>query len=145
MPRGWLVWLLAGIVPGICGCASKDPRQKVCYPVEGQVLVKTQPAAGAIIAFQPAGGGNPEEWFAGYPQATAGADGTFHVVTYGDQVGAPAGDYVVTIVWPAERDPNDEEASPPDKLAGKYADPKTTSLKAKVESGPTKLSAFSIP
>src|SRR6185295_11508411 len=103
------------------------------------------PAAGAIVVFQPAGGGNRDEWFAGYPQATVGTDGTFHVVTYGNTDGAPAGDYIVLVTWPGERDPNDEEASPPDKLGGKFADPKTTPLKAKVESGPTKLAPFNVP
>src|SRR5262245_2780792 len=130
--------LLAAALGGFAGCSGKDPRQKVCYPAEGQVLVKSQPAVGAIVAFQPAGGANPEEWYAGYPQATVGPDGTFHVLTYGTQDGAPAGEYVVTIVWPGERDPKDEEASPPDKLNGQYADPKKSPLKAKVENGPTK-------
>ena len=137
--------LWAAALGAVAGCSGRDPRQKACYPVEGQVLVKSQPAAGAIVAFQPASGGNPQEWYAGYPLATVGADGTFHVVTYGNQDGAPAGEYIVTIVWPGERDPKDEEASPPDKLNGQYADPTKSPLKAKVENGPTKLAPFNIP
>jgi hypothetical protein len=144
VPRGLLAFLTMTLLLAACGCSGKDSRQKVCYPVEGQVMVKSQPAAGAIIAFQPAGG-HSEEWFAGYPQATVESDGSFHVVTYGNQDGAPAGDYVVTIIWPGGRDPNDEEIMLPDKLEGKYADAKKTPLKAKVENGPTKLPAFNIP
>src|SRR6185312_4564325 len=98
--------ILAAVLIGLVSCSqSKGPPRKACYPVKGQLTVRGQPAEGAVIMFQPEGA-NPDEWPVGYPRATVGADGKFEVATYGDNDGAPAGDYKVLINWPAPGDPN---------------------------------------
>ena len=142
------VWKLAAaalVCIGLSACSEGGPAKKKCYPVKGQLLVKSQPAAGARVILHPQGGGNPDEWFAGYPRGEVGADGSFEVGTYGDKDGAPAGDYVVLVTWPAATDPANEEAPTVDKLGGKYAEPTTSQFKAKVEAGPTTLPPIKIP
>jgi hypothetical protein len=128
-----------------CGCSgTSGPAKKVCYPVKGQLLVQGKPAEGALLIFQPKENANPADWSAGYPHATSQADGKFEVSTYSDNDGAPAGDYVVLVSWSAPN-PQNEEASGPDKLGGRYADPATSKLTAKVEARPTELPPINLP
>jgi hypothetical protein len=135
------MWL--ALVLGLAGCSGRDPNQKVCYPVEGQVTVKGQPAAGALVVLQPAGGSS-EGWSAGFPRATVESDGTFHVETYGSRDGAPAGEYVVLLSWPDETAEEDADVRP-NKLDSKYNDPSASPLKATVGNSHTKLPVFNIP
>ena len=86
---------------------------------------------------------NPADW-SGYPRATVGADGTFQVSTYGENDGAPAGDYVILISWEAPN-PTNEEASGPDRLGGRYVDPAKSKLTAKIELRPTELPPIRLP
>src|SRR5262245_9876129 len=66
------------------------------YPVKGKVMVGDKPAVGAMVMFFPEG-----EKKTNYtpPTGTVGDDGTFTMMT-GAKTGAPAGKYVVTVVWP---------------------------------------------
>lgn len=132
---------------GLASCTGASGRpKKVCYPVKGQLFVKSQPAAGALVIFHPQGGGSPEEWADGYPRARAAADGTFELETYGEKDGAPAADYVVLVSWsgtPASD--QSEETVNVDRLGGRYSDPATSSLRAKVNSGPTELPPIRLP
>ena len=126
-------------------CSGGRPKKKACYPVKGQLFVKGQPAAGATLIFQPQGGGSHEEWTSGFPRADVVADGSFDVETYGEKDGAPAGDYVVLITWREKVDPQNEEATPPDRLGNRYNDPATSQLRAKVEAKPTELPPIKLP
>jgi hypothetical protein len=140
-----LVLALVGIAAFTGGCSSASgPAKKVCYPVKGQLLVQGKPAEGALLIFQPKENANPAEWTAGYPHAMTGAEGKFEVGTYADNDGAPAGDYVVLASW-STPNPQNEEASGPDKLGGRYADPATSKLTAKVEAKPTELPPINLP
>jgi hypothetical protein len=140
---GWgLVFAAAAIAIASCS-GAKGPAKKVCYPVKGELLVKDKPAEGALVILHPRDA-KAEEWSAGFPHATVGADGKFTMSTYGENDGAPAGDYVVLVSWQMP-DPQNEEASAPDKLGGRYADPATSKLTAKVESRATELPAIRLP
>lgn len=100
------------------------------YPVRGQVFYRDAPAWGAVVTFVPKSDGTQKR-----PQATAtvGKDGTFRLSTNATFDGAAAGDYAVTIVYPSPEKKLDEVNVGPDLLQGKYADPKTTTLKAEVK------------
>lgn len=122
-----------------CGCSgSSGPSKKVCYPVHGQLLVQGKPAEGVLLIFQPKDNPNTADWPTGFPHATTTADGKFEIGTYTDNDGAPAGDYVVIATWTVPN-PQNEEASSPDKLGSRYADPAKSKLTAKVEAKPTEL------
>lgn len=117
--------LVAGFLPG-CGW----PGKATVFPVEGQLLVAGRPAANAMIAFRPVRG----TAVAVLAVAVTGADGRFRLTTYQAGDGAPAGEYAVTVVWPDASLPLDECADPVthDRLAGRYADPLRTNLRATV-------------
>jgi hypothetical protein len=125
------------------GCSGGAPQKKVCFPVRGELTVAGKPADGAAVILQPKDA-NREEWSEGYPRATVGADGKFQVSTYGENDGAPAGDYIILVSWEAQS-PTNEEASGPDRLGGRYIDPTKSKLTATVEPRPTELPPIRLP
>jgi hypothetical protein len=143
-----LIWLCVLVAAMVCiGACSKSsgPPKKVCYPVKGQLFVKSQPATGATVIFHPRGSG-PEEWTSGYPRAHVAADGTFELETYGDKDGAPAGDYTVVVTWPrGAADEQSEDTQMIDRLGGRYSDPATSKLQATVNSSPTEVPPIRLP
>jgi hypothetical protein len=110
--------------------------------VTGQVTVKGKPADGAFVTLYPAEA-DPSQWASGYPRGYVGPDGKFQIGTYADNDGAPAGDYKVLVSWEL-KDPQNEEAAT-DRLGGKYADPATARLTAKVNAAPTELPPINLP
>ena len=136
-----LLLVSAGLL-GIC-CSKGGTSKKVSYPVKGELTVQGKPAEGATVMFQPRDA-NPADWSDGYPRATVGADGKFQVSTYGENDGAPAGEYVILVSWEAPN-PTNEEASGPDRLGGRYVDPAKSKLTAKIEPRPNELPAIRLP
>jgi hypothetical protein len=108
------------------GCGGK----KAVYPVHGVVLDgKHKPAKGTILIFHPANGGTAAAY---KPVATADDNGAFVLTTYRAGDGAPAGDYVVTLIRPApKRTPLDREGG--DLFGGRYADPAASKITCTVE------------
>jgi hypothetical protein len=139
-------WIFVGVMVcvGACSTASGPPK-KACYPVKGQLFVKSQPAVGASVIFHPRDSG-PEEWTSGYPRARVAADGSFELETYGDKDGAPAGDYLVLVTWPqGAASEETEDTQMIDRLGGRYGDFATSKLQATVKSSPTELPPIRIP
>jgi hypothetical protein len=110
------------------GCGGK----KAVYPVHGVVLDgKNKPAKGTVLVFHPANGDTTS---AAKPVGTVGDNGEFVLTTYQNGDGAPAGDYVVTIIRPTpKRTPLDREGG--DLLRGRYADPAASKITFTVEKG----------
>jgi hypothetical protein len=130
--------LLLGVAVFLLLTGSCASGRKPVYPVRGQVFVGGQPAAQAFVVLHPTDDDGPQ---ATRPYGHAGADGSFTLTTYDQGDGAPAGEYVVTIVWLAPTGGED----PPDRLKGQYRDPKTSKLRASVQKGPTELAPFQLP
>ncbi len=108
---------LVGLVLLASGCG---PRLRPVYPVKGEVVVgkDRKPAVGAIVFF------NPVEKTAdgtGMPVGTVDESGHYALTTRASNDGAPAGDYIITIVWPPARKSVFEEADD-DRLRGAFAD-----------------------
>lgn len=124
------------VAAGLAGCDDRPSAagRRPVYPVEGRLLIEGVPAANAQVAFHPAGDADPT---APRPTGHTGPDGTFRLTTYTANDGAPAGEYVVTVVWPNDAIPVDECASPVthDRLNGHYADPAARRLVATVGTG----------
>jgi len=138
---GRVIWLvsLCVLAVGVVSCSKPNGLpQKVCYPVKGKLLVGEQPAAGAMVIFHPEGS-TPEEWAGGYPRGRVGADGTYELETYGDKDGAPAGEYRVLVSWTQSGNEETEDTQMVDKLKGRYSDSSRSTLKAKVDAGPTEV------
>jgi hypothetical protein len=129
--------LVAMTLAGGCSTESGPPK-KACYPVKGQLLVQGKPAEGVLLSFHPKENANPAEWSMGFPHATTATDGKFEVGTYTDNDGAPTGEYILVAIWSLPN-PQNEEASLPDKLGGRYADAATSKVTVKVEAKANEL------
>jgi hypothetical protein len=102
------------------------------------VFYKGKPAEGARVTLVPLEGvaDTPN------PGAQVRKDGSFRLSTFRSHDGAPDGRYAVTIVYPSPARKVDDENAGPDLLGGRYADPKTTPLRADVRDGPNDLEPF---
>ena len=118
-------------VATLSGCSSSnEPR---CYPVQGQVLLNDQPVAEAMIVFHPQ---TPLDENIPNPIAQSDADGNFYLTTLKPGDGAPAGDYVITVVLREARQIGDElTRDGPNVLPPRYAKPGTSDLKYTVVEG----------
>jgi hypothetical protein len=113
-------------------------------PVKGKILDgKGQPLAGAVLTFHPKGGAK-----AVLPVGRSGADGEFTLAT-GNKDGAPAGEYVVTVIWPEEAKQDGKiSMAPPenrDRLNGAFANRDTSTLRAEVKAGANQLDPIRLP
>lgn len=128
----------AVVLACLLGVGCNGPRTAAVYPVTGTLTVSGTPAAKAMVAFHPL---NEIASQPVLPVATTGPDGTFRLMTYVAGDGAPAGDYVVTVVWPDDSQPRDEceDVLRHDRLGARYADPAKSPWHVTVGPGPNEL------
>ena len=124
-------------------CGKSHLHGKRCFPVKGQVLFNDSPVVGALIIFEPATKSDPN-----WPSATGTTDedGKFTLTTYHDKDGAPAGEYNVSISANGggfKRMPLKKKAAP-DLLKGRFSDPRTSNIHARVEEKTNNLEPFSL-
>ena len=134
-----LLWPAVAVAAALLPSCERNTRKPV-FPVRGQVLVDGAPAAGATVFFYPVET-DPD---ALAPYGVTDADGSFTLTTYLTFDGAPAGEYVVTVRWPGPPK-RGEDGQGPDRLQGRYGDPKTSTLRATVEKKPNELQPFKLP
>ncbi len=131
----------------ISGCFWKKDGRLAVNSVRGAVFVDGKPAVGAKIFFHPAA--DPANPRGLRPFGEVAEDGTFEVSTYLALDGAPAGDYVVTVYWPAPPPPLfkgkfEVESQPQDRLKNVYSDPRTSKLRAHIVAGDNDLARFEL-
>lgn len=103
-------------------------------PVRGLVTYKGAAAPGVTVQFHTTG--EPQgmaEIYAAKPSAVTDVEGKFALSTYEEGDGVAAGEYVVTFEW-KDFDPLKNGYSGPDRLKGKYADPKTSEFRVTIRS-----------
>src|SRR5262249_15204174 len=128
-------------------CCSSCQGGKRFYPVRGKVFANGKPAEGVTIILHPLDDPGPKPV---QPSAVVQADGSFELKSFlVDQRvlkdGAPAGQYAVTCTWyPPDLEKYIGMENLPDRLQGKYADSKTSGLRATVSEGPTDLPSFEL-
>jgi hypothetical protein len=138
-PPRWR-WLVLCAALGCLSCSGGDPLN----PVRGQVLYKNEPLKGALVTFHPKGANAVT---AVRPVGLTGEDGTFTLTT-GQKEGAPAGEYVVTVICSeAVKPPAGKgfSTAPPetrDRLKGAYADREKSTLKVEIKKGNNQLEPF---
>jgi hypothetical protein len=134
-----LVGCLA-FVPLACGGPSEE-RVPV-HPTSGKVTFEGKPLPGALVLLRRP---DPDPKVPS-PTATTTADGSFILHTYEPDDGAPAGDYLVAISTAptaTKSGPSLKKVERPiDHLKGRYADPKTSGLKATIKPGSNTLEPF---
>ncbi len=97
------------------------------FPVQGRIMFDGKPVAGAVVTLHSEVRGTR-----GRPDGWTDQNGNFAVSTYRANDGAPAGDYIVTVVW---RKRNDDGTLGPNQLPESYSDEKTTPLRLAVREG----------
>jgi hypothetical protein len=138
--RAGLVVALAGALLACCGCSAGSRT----YPVRGKVLYMGQPAVGAKVVFHPKYNSDPQ---AIRPTGTVAQDGSFTLTSRRQNDGAPAGDYAVTVIWPAGSAKGRGAGQQPllqDRLRGAYSNPDNPLLQAQVAEGDNELPAFEL-
>jgi hypothetical protein len=122
-------------------CASCSNKNNI-YPVSGKVTYKGSPATGATVFFHRQGGdAMNDHMMMGIVQD----DGSFELVCGSLGKGAWPGEYDVLIEW--KRVSGQSKGRPqhgPDKMKGRYADPKRPLLHATVEEKATNLPPFEL-
>ncbi len=126
--------VLAILVLCVPSCSTDRPA---CYPVRGEIFVsqgkERTPANGAVVVFHSTAPASVE---APRPTAQVGEDGKFELTTYVKGDGAPAGEYAITIEWRPPRPPPPHKPKwTGDRLKGRYADPRTSTIHYSVEKG----------
>ena len=133
---GLVVLAAAVLVLPSCG-----KRRKTCYPVRGTVLVNGKPAKDLVIVFNPKDESGEERLA---PTGQTDAAGGFRLSTYDTDDGAPAGDYVVTFTWREASGLLKNQFDGPDRLKGRYNDPKKAEFPVTVEKGAAELPPFKL-
>jgi len=136
--RGLLV-LAAGL---FCVAGCGDGRKPV-YTVRGKVFAADKkPATGATVTFNPT---NPDPKDPHKPVGKVDEQGNYTLTTYTEGDGAPAGEYVITVIWQTpKKSPFEGEGG--DKLGGKLARPEQSPHKFTVEKKPDQeVPAITLP
>ena len=116
------------------GCSAKENAVET-YPTSGQVTFKGKPAKGARVIFFYASN-QMQGQILPTPQATVDDAGNFRVHCFGDEDGAPAGEYRLGIVWREEPTGKTRgDYRPPDRLRGRYGNPRRSGLTATILEG----------
>jgi hypothetical protein len=117
-------------------CTSETP----IHPVSGKVMWKGAPATGAVVFFHHKGGDRMDDHLV---MGIVQADGSFELVCGTLGKGAPPGIYDVLIEWRQEsKQRAGGSRNGPDRLKGKYADPKRPLFQATVEAKANELAPF---
>jgi hypothetical protein len=124
-PAGAAILLAAG-----CG-GGRLQDGPPAQPARGSLFINGQPAVAAQVTLHPADGKNFDTR-GSRPTGRVGDDGAFRLSTYEVGDGAPEGDYVVTVYWPAA--PNSDEPSP-DRVGGRLLDPKLSKHRVRINPG----------
>jgi 5-hydroxyisourate hydrolase-like protein (transthyretin family) len=125
---------IASVCLSITSCSKTDPNRKVTVPVHGEVYVDGQPAAMVQVQCHPLEGMDKEQ--PTITQAITDDNGKFQLATYEAGDGAPLGEYKLTFVW-QDFSVIAASFSGPDKLKGRYKDPKSSEVALTVEKGAT--------
>jgi hypothetical protein len=125
----------AGIAFIVSACGGTSEERVPVYRTSGKITFEGKPLAGALVLFRKA----EVDPKVPSPIGTTGEDGTFTLHTYEPDDGAPPGDYLVAVsIRPPNRDGGGGLAKKKDEapaiiVRGRYADPKTSGLKATVK------------
>jgi hypothetical protein len=116
------------------------------YPVHGKLLQNNQPVAGVLLTFHP----KDATVYSTLPTGLTDDDGTFIVET-GANEGAPAGEYVVTMIAPQvvketgkQKITMGKHAETADRFKGAYASEASSKLRVEIKKGDNNLEPFSL-
>lgn len=136
--------ILAAAFLAAVGCGG--PERIELHPAKGQVVQAVKPAAGAQVTLHPAPSIVDEQTKALRPTGIADDSGNYALSTYASGDGAPAGEWIVAVVWPDPKFPpvrrqelEAEGNTVPDVLGGRYARPEGSPWKVTIAPGENAL------
>jgi len=145
-PRSLAKRLLFLFALALASCSDGKPAMN---PVHGRVFFKDAPASGVLVTLHLVGADEAtSQPSTGYTDN----DGNFEVAT-GQDDGAPAGEYIVTMIWMQEvpgakkKGPGfqREESPKEDKLKGRYSDTKKAAFPpVTIKKGVNELEPFQL-
>jgi hypothetical protein len=134
--------LMAGLVLGVTGSGCGNPNG--LQPVVGKVLYHDEPASGACVYFHRKGSKDPLH--ENVPMGVIQEDGTF-VLSGPAGTGALPGDYVVLVEWKegaGKRRGRSPALNAPDRLKGRYLNPRKPLLQVEIKPGTNRLAPFEL-
>lgn len=136
-PHRWAaVWVaLTTVALSSCEEALQPTNPSALQPVAGKVLVDGKPDTGVEVRLYPLNRSNDVD--APHPHGTTDKEGRFQLRTGETGKGAPAGPYLVTLVWPAGR-------GGADQLGDAFAEPDGSGLTALIDEKTTELPTFEV-
>lgn len=125
-------------------CFASCSKAPTLNPVQGKVLHKDQPVKGAVVTLHPKQGVNMNTIL---PVGLTSEDGTFSVTT-GENIGAAAGEYIVTFICPEDVLPKGKtmtmgmSVESQDRFKNVYSDKATSKFQIEVKPGLNQLTEF---
>ncbi len=148
-----LATIAASVITAAVACNQAPAGRVPVYPVKGKVTLKGVPLADALVIFEltaapSSGGGTTTIRSTGRTDK----DGNFQLMTYQGNDGAPAGNHLVGISGMPPRSEANIFDMPkgsiakgnPDRLKGRYVDPKSSGLTAVVKEGENEIPVFDL-
>lgn len=119
------------------GCGNDTPpsADRPLHPVSGRVIMNGRPVAGVVVRLHPLNQVFDPD--VPHPTGTTDAEGVFQLGLDDGREGAPQGQYLVTLEWPA----GDGRS---DRLGGVFAEPDGSGLTAVIDSSTTELPPIEI-
>ena len=130
------------VTAALAGCGKGQGARVTVYPAEGQVLWQGKPLAGAMVVFSPQPP-SKEKGRAG-AMAHTDANGRFHLTTFAAGDGAAEGEYAVVVTYSPAVKTAEGWTPGPNVLPPKYANAKTTDLRATIAKGANALPALDL-
>lgn len=125
---------VATLVMLACGCGPPEEVRPELHPAKGSLWINGQPAEGAMLVFHRPGR-EMLDARGTRPTATVDEAGNFALTTYQEGDGAPAGEYLVSILW----FDNPDSSSPHDRLGNRFANPQRSEIQVTIEPGRAEL------
>jgi hypothetical protein len=131
--------LLAALLATLPSCGN---GRKACYRVSGELFVDGKPAPDAFIYLHPVDGSEDPKSVRPFGQADE--NGAFALSSYVTGDGAPAGEYIVTFDWRERSGMFKQNFDGPDRLKGKYRDPKTSQFQLTIKKKENQLPRYDL-
>jgi hypothetical protein len=142
MSLGSRALMLVGVAMVACGCGESGPPRKQTFKVTGTILVDGgAPSSPLQIRCQSATG--LDQAMPTISQAISQEGGAFEIATYEAGDGVPPGEYIITLKW-QEFNPLSMSYGGPDRLGGRYEDPKTSTIRFTVADQPVDLGELQV-
>jgi hypothetical protein len=137
IPRGALGAALALLTLPSCGDdnAGRPPR----YPASGRILVDGKCVAGIQVRLHPVD--RLRDVDALQPRGVSDAEGAYHLGSYDESDGAPAGRFKATLFWP---DSPSNLSRPKDLFNGMYAKPESSRIEFTIAEGENRLAEINV-